>query len=279
MADFSVGQSIGVGAAGSAINAAFGLAGSALDYHFSRKLAAQQNQYNVDMWKMQNEYNSPQAQMQRFQEAGLNPNLMYGQGTPGNATSAPEAVVPQNPNFGKSIAQMAKAGDPMAIMTLRSLSADVRAKEAEADAKQINAQNMIDEQEARQVFHQMYYDETTGSWLHPDTSLPVFVHKGRDDSYQYYLRKIIQDNLLRKSTLDINNARRPLIGSQYYLNEAKKDLTEKQYNMLVKNLLWFDKMQRFNLWNQGIRTGIDAVGLFKPGNWAVSTNSYFPYSY
>jgi len=30
-------------------------------------------------WKMNNEYNSPQAQMQRFKDAGLNPNLIYGQ--------------------------------------------------------------------------------------------------------------------------------------------------------------------------------------------------------
>lgn len=30
-------------------------------------------------WERVNAYNSPQAQMQRFQEAGLNPNLIYGQ--------------------------------------------------------------------------------------------------------------------------------------------------------------------------------------------------------
>jgi len=30
-------------------------------------------------WEMTNEYNSPKAQMQRYREAGLNPNLMYGQ--------------------------------------------------------------------------------------------------------------------------------------------------------------------------------------------------------
>lgn len=30
-------------------------------------------------WQRQTEYNSPRAQMQRFQEAGLNPNLIYGQ--------------------------------------------------------------------------------------------------------------------------------------------------------------------------------------------------------
>ena len=30
-------------------------------------------------WNMQNKYNSPSQQMQRFKEAGLNPNLVYGQ--------------------------------------------------------------------------------------------------------------------------------------------------------------------------------------------------------
>lgn len=43
-----------------------------------------------------NEYNSPASQMKRYQEAGLNPNLIYGQGTPGNQT----APVP-TPDFGR----------------------------------------------------------------------------------------------------------------------------------------------------------------------------------
>lgn len=34
----------------------------------------------LDFWHMQNEYNSPQAQMQRLKDAGLNPNLVYGNG-------------------------------------------------------------------------------------------------------------------------------------------------------------------------------------------------------
>lgn len=41
--------------------------------------------YNEELWAKQNEYNSPAAQMQRLKEAGLNPNLMYGQGTTGIA--------------------------------------------------------------------------------------------------------------------------------------------------------------------------------------------------
>lgn len=43
------------------------------------RLMKLQNQYNVENWKMQNEYNTPAAQMLRYAEAGLNPNLIYGQ--------------------------------------------------------------------------------------------------------------------------------------------------------------------------------------------------------
>lgn len=42
-------------------------------------LANMQNQENLAQWKRETEYNSPAAQMGRFQAAGLNPNLIYGQ--------------------------------------------------------------------------------------------------------------------------------------------------------------------------------------------------------
>lgn len=47
------------------------------------------NQFNLDMWQRENEYNSPRSQMERLKDAGLNPALMYSQGTTGNSTGAP----------------------------------------------------------------------------------------------------------------------------------------------------------------------------------------------
>jgi hypothetical protein len=47
-------------------------------------------QRSLQMWNLQNAYNSPEAQMARFKQAGLNPQLIYGQGNPGNASSTPE---------------------------------------------------------------------------------------------------------------------------------------------------------------------------------------------
>jgi len=67
----------------------------------AQKQAKEQNQMNMDNWLKQQEYNSPKNQMNRFSEAGLNPQLIYGQGTPGNATSAP--VSQAKPRFAPQI--------------------------------------------------------------------------------------------------------------------------------------------------------------------------------
>lgn len=47
-------------------------------------------QRSVAQWNAQNLYNSPEAQMQRFIQAGLNPHLIYGQGSAGNASGFPQ---------------------------------------------------------------------------------------------------------------------------------------------------------------------------------------------
>lgn len=62
----------------------------------ARKMADYQFDLNKKMWDMQNEYNSPSSQIQRYQEAGLNPNLIYGSGSAaaGNSTSLPQAEQP-----------------------------------------------------------------------------------------------------------------------------------------------------------------------------------------
>lgn len=50
----------------------------------NRKLAEFQNTANQEALDKQLEYNTPANQMSRFQDAGLNPNLIYGQGNPGS---------------------------------------------------------------------------------------------------------------------------------------------------------------------------------------------------
>lgn len=77
-----------------------------LQQNQNKKLAQHTFNKNLEMWKLQNEYNSPKNQMSRLKEAGLNPNLMYGKGTPGNAQTSPQyqALETSGQMFGQSIA-------------------------------------------------------------------------------------------------------------------------------------------------------------------------------
>lgn len=61
-----------------------GLIGQNRQNKYEKSLARYQADMNEKYLAQQNEYNSPANQMLRFQQAGLNPNLVYGQGSPGN---------------------------------------------------------------------------------------------------------------------------------------------------------------------------------------------------
>jgi len=56
---------------------------------FSLDMYQRQYNDNTKFWELQNEYNDPAQQMERYRNAGLNPNLIYGTGTAsaGNAGS------------------------------------------------------------------------------------------------------------------------------------------------------------------------------------------------
>jgi len=77
-----VGEAIG--------GAVSGILGPVLNYVANERT----NKKNVELVKYQNEYNTPVNQMSRFAEAGLNPNLMYGQGTPGNQSDVAQYQAP-----------------------------------------------------------------------------------------------------------------------------------------------------------------------------------------
>lgn len=76
---------------------------SAAAYNYLMQQQAQA--YNLDLWRLQNEYNTPEAQMLRYQQAGLNPNLIYGQQNLGaNASSASPASFRSAGTHAKSVA-------------------------------------------------------------------------------------------------------------------------------------------------------------------------------
>ena len=56
------------------------------------ELAKYQNDWNLKQWERENAYNLPINQMARLKQAGLNPNLVYGNGTSTQSASSPRAA-------------------------------------------------------------------------------------------------------------------------------------------------------------------------------------------
>lgn len=68
-----------------------------------------QYQRDIEQRDYQNTYNSPENQMERFKQAGLNPNLIYGKGTAGQQTSTVTASKPE----GRWTKRQLNFGDPL----------------------------------------------------------------------------------------------------------------------------------------------------------------------
>lgn len=66
---------------------------------FNREMYAKQRADNLSDWHMQNAYNDPAAQMQRLQNANLNPHLVYGNGADAQMASPVRSSNISNPSY------------------------------------------------------------------------------------------------------------------------------------------------------------------------------------
>ena len=131
---------------------------------YNMMLARQQNQWNLEQWQRENDYNSPTSQMARMREAGLNPDLMYGQGTTGNSFSSPEMTsgAPSEPNdmsamlskrsFGQTMQQILDKEQQrrMNEAQTEAIRATAREKNTNANATEIESA-IVQAREGREV--------------------------------------------------------------------------------------------------------------------------------
>lgn len=72
---------------GTALGVGANISGAKRQESANLRLAKYQFDRNQELLNQQLEYNTPANQMKRFKEAGLNPNMIYGQGSPGNQSA------------------------------------------------------------------------------------------------------------------------------------------------------------------------------------------------
>lgn len=174
------------------------------------RLAKEARDYDLQKWHLQNEYNTPAAQMQRYKEAGLNPNLIYGNGSSsaGNADSVPKAPVPQVDN---ALAYLSQA---MNVAPILSQYQDWQVKKAqidkiEAERKAIDTNRVLTalKSTTQDLLNKKY--EIKQPWIN--------VHEENKAS----LDRQRSDNIL-SSTL---------------LNEQRYSAMQKQYPAIIKQIM------------------------------------------
>lgn len=166
-----------LGAGASVLGSLFNFGSQKSSNKANLELAAQQNQYNQQLqdrqfqhdiqqneyayaqnlaqWNRENEYNSPASQIQRYIDAGLNPNLIYGSGTSaGVSGSSPQMTAAryQSPTAQRATNNPARIDfDPYQAISLSNQLAIQRAQadnlEAQADYTSAQAERQRYENE------------------------------------------------------------------------------------------------------------------------------------
>lgn len=132
------------------IGAGASILGQVLQNASNAKQNAASRQFSIDMfnrerhaaladWDMQNEYNSPAAQMKRYRDAGLNENLIYGQGV-STAAGVPRGSSAPAAQFTPNHYDLSGVGSSLASIY------DLKLKEATTN--NLEAQNTVTLQDA-----------------------------------------------------------------------------------------------------------------------------------
>ena len=125
------------GVATAAINQTGNIISTAMANSANERMQHEQNKWNLEQWNRNNAYNSPAAQMQRFKAAGLNPDLMYQQGTPGISSAPAQGTqpIPKQP-FQMQLDPTMFAQISLLNSQKKNIDADTEVKLADAEGKQ-----------------------------------------------------------------------------------------------------------------------------------------------
>lgn len=149
---------------GAAIGAAANLWAVHETNQANERLQSQQNQHNLEMWNLNNEYNSPVQQMERLKKAGLNPDMMYGQGQQNAVGNSASPAQTQSP-----FPHMPQSFDPTLSAQISNLMADTYKKRMEGKGQDLQNE-IIDKTGMQQALLDLGFTQENINFLVQKTS-------------------------------------------------------------------------------------------------------------
>lgn len=208
------------------------------------QIARDNRDWQEKMWNMQNQYNSPQAQMQRLKSAGLNPDLMYSQGTTGIAQgiSEPSQATMQAPQLqGLDTSSLVQSIQNEHLLQgqldlLRSqkdnVDADTHGKDVDNQNKQLGYDLQFDE--ARYRIRRMQSDIDKQTQDIQESMARVGLINAQVIKTQQEASNLLQEYLFNQETW---NDRVKEIQSRTHLNEANARYLAKQTQLVALQMI------------------------------------------
>jgi hypothetical protein len=180
---------------------------------WNEKMYGVQRQHALQDWEMQQNFNSPTAQMKRLQEAGLNPNLIYGSGG-GTTTAQPvrgtevKSWSPQAPQFDVPSAIMAYQDARMKQAQYDNIAASTQTQYANAALITANIGKALADTDTKRFDlgskMSLYENQQAVSNLTRqilETQLMQNVTKANEQEFDLNLKRELRDNTVQQAML------------------------------------------------------------------------------
>lgn len=186
---------------------------------------AKNRQWALQDWARQNAYNSPQQQMQRYKEAGLNPNLIYTQQNTAPAVRSTDSIAPKLDPDQLNVLKNSTNFD-IKKYTLDSMKNTIEGQRLENDNKRI--QNEILEKTKNDLMDKPSIQNRIGNANYDN--LIEQVNLKRLERSQYPIKTDILEGQL-KSLATSNEYLRTSLQQKYEINE----LVKKNMNQIIES--------------------------------------------
>lgn len=221
---------IGLGSSliSSAFGSIFGNNSAKQQFKYQQQLNREAFQHDVDMWNRQNAYNTPSAQMERLQAAGLNPNLVYGNGGATNtANNAPTYNAGSAPDVSSARAAAASLANQGFNTALNFQLQQVQAANLQADTELKQTQGQLNQTNNELALLDKYLKQNTV-----------------DDNIRYQLEKWKQDLVLGRNQIKLGD-------QQFLLNQSQMKKLDAEVGFVLANTkLTKEQAEQVSIYNQ-----------------------------
>lgn len=242
-------------------------------------IAQMNNEANAANIDKMNEYNSPASQVARLSAAGLNPNLVYGNGQVMNTQDTPATfTAPHISPAGFDFSAIGDAGNSMIDNFLKFRATDISQQNANSNTQNANTlmkeaeikrQEMLNRKENMEVQNKVWYATIDNLKLDKEEKTEYL------KLYPQFLEQQLEGSRLanQKTSKDIEEAE-----SRIFVNKAQKEKFEAETRKYIEEVLRIIPAQAASLSSQaGLYSSQIPISAEQLKDWQNKNKNYFYY--